>query len=185
MQKHPWTLDQTTERIQHMDIYNNNYRKIWIEHNGPIPIDENGRSYEIHHIDGNHSNNHIDNLKCVSIQEHYDMHYNQGDYGSCYLIYRRMKFTHSELSELAKKINAKLVAEKRHPFQLHRRSSEEQAEIARKVSKRLLAEGNHPFTKEENRKKAVENTTITQNKMVEEGTHHFLSGEVQRKNALS
>ena len=57
-----------------MDIYNNNYRKIWIEHNGPIPIDENGRSYEIHHIDGNHSNNHIDNLKCVSIQEHYDMH---------------------------------------------------------------------------------------------------------------
>ena len=95
-----------------------------------------------------------------------------------------MQFTHSELSELAKKVNAKLVAEGRHPFQLNRRSSEEQAEIARKIANRLVQEGNHPFTKEEVRKKAIENTTITQKKMVEEGTHHLLSGEIQRKNSL-
>jgi hypothetical protein len=30
-----------------------NYRKIWENYYGLIPIDEKGRSYEIHHIDGN------------------------------------------------------------------------------------------------------------------------------------
>lgn len=28
-----------------------NYRAVWINANGPIPIDEDGRSYEIHHIE--------------------------------------------------------------------------------------------------------------------------------------
>jgi len=59
-----------------MTIYNTtNYRKIYEQYYGPIPRDEQGRSYEIHHIDGNHSNNDPTNLKCVSIQEHYDIHY--------------------------------------------------------------------------------------------------------------
>ena len=57
----------------------NKYRKIYESHNGPIPKEDNGRSYEIHHIDGNHFNNDPSNLKAVSIQEHYDIHYSQGD----------------------------------------------------------------------------------------------------------
>jgi hypothetical protein len=32
----------------------NNYRKIYENHNGIIPKDSDGRTYEIHHIDGNH-----------------------------------------------------------------------------------------------------------------------------------
>ena len=32
------------------------HRKIYQEKFGPIPKDEKGRSYEIHHIDGNHKN---------------------------------------------------------------------------------------------------------------------------------
>lgn len=52
----------------------NIYRKIYESHYGPIPIDETGRTYEIHHIDGNSENNDISNLKCVSIQEHYNIH---------------------------------------------------------------------------------------------------------------
>ena len=39
------------------------YRKLWESHNGPIPKDNEGRSYEIHHVDGNHQNNVIENLK--------------------------------------------------------------------------------------------------------------------------
>ena len=47
-----------------MNIYSEtNYRKIYEQHYGPIPKDTDGRSYEIHHIDGNHNNNDINNLR--------------------------------------------------------------------------------------------------------------------------
>ena len=43
------------------------YRKEWIKHYGPIPRDHKGRSYHIHHIDRDRSNNHISNLVVLSI----------------------------------------------------------------------------------------------------------------------
>jgi hypothetical protein len=89
-----------------MDIYTTtNYRKIWEHFNGPIPKDEQGRSYEIHHIDGNHSNNHIDNLQCVSIQEHYDIHFSQNDTYACLRISQKLKMTQQEISDFATKLN--------------------------------------------------------------------------------
>ena len=48
-------------------------RKIYIKHFGNIPKDGDGRSYEIHHIDGNHSNNDPSNLRAVTIKEHYEI----------------------------------------------------------------------------------------------------------------
>jgi hypothetical protein len=52
-----------------------NYRKIWEEYNGKkIP-----KGYHIHHIDGNHSNNDPNNLICCSPQEHWNIHFQQGD----------------------------------------------------------------------------------------------------------
>lgn len=54
-----------------------NYRKIWEDVNGPIPTDEFGRSYEIHHKDGNRKNNCLSNLICVSLEEHYEIHSKQ------------------------------------------------------------------------------------------------------------
>jgi hypothetical protein len=53
-----------------------NYRKIWKEHYGNIPKDENGISYHIHHIDGNPENNEINNLKAISADEHARIHEN-------------------------------------------------------------------------------------------------------------
>lgn len=50
------------------------YRKKWIKANGPIPFDSEGRPYDIHHIDGNRRNNSLENLQCVSIEEHYEIH---------------------------------------------------------------------------------------------------------------
>ena len=47
------------------------YRRIWIDANGPIPIDSDGRSYEIHHINGDHSDNHLENLVCLKIKNHF------------------------------------------------------------------------------------------------------------------
>lgn len=60
-------------------LINMDYRKLWVNINGNIPKDECGRSYEIHHIDGNRKNNDITNLLCVSIEEHYDIHRRQYD----------------------------------------------------------------------------------------------------------
>ena len=67
-----------------------NYRKIWINTNGPIPKDDNGSAFEIHHIDGNRKNNNIENLKCVSIKEHYDIHFKQKDGPACHAIKLRI-----------------------------------------------------------------------------------------------
>lgn len=53
------------------------YRKFWKRVNGDIPQDENGISYDIHHKDGNRNNNELSNLMCVSIKEHYEIHYNK------------------------------------------------------------------------------------------------------------
>ena len=87
-----------------MSIYRKNtyHRKIYEDHYGPIPKDSDGRSYEIHHIDGNHNNDDITNLLCVSIQEHYNIHYSQGNYKACLIMSDRMKISSEEKSKLAK-----------------------------------------------------------------------------------
>lgn len=79
-----------------------NYRKIWKNHYGPIPKDKNGRSYEIHHKDGNHKNNEISNLSLLTIEEHYDIHYSQGDWGACVCIAKRMKLSPEYISDIQK-----------------------------------------------------------------------------------
>lgn len=76
------------------------YRKIYIKHNGFIPKDETGRTYDIHHIDGNHSNNEYQNLKAVSIQEHFDIHYAQGDWSAAAAIAKRMMIDNTDLNRL-------------------------------------------------------------------------------------
>jgi len=72
------------------------HRKIYIENYGPIPD-----GYDIHHIDGNHSNNDPKNLKAVSLQEHYDIHYKQGDYAAAHRIAQRMNMTKEEISKIS------------------------------------------------------------------------------------
>ena len=89
------------------------YRQIWIDHNGPIPKDELGRSFDIHHINGNRNDNRLENLQCVSIQEHYDIHWRQCDYYACLLIADRLSMTAEGISKLASSLakanNKKLV----------------------------------------------------------------------------
>ena len=86
-----------------------NYRKIYENSFGKISKDDTGRVYEIHHIDGNNKNNDISNLKCVSIQDHYNIHFEQGDYMACLMIASRMTVSPHELSFLAKQ---QVVSEK-------------------------------------------------------------------------
>ena len=77
-----------------------NYRKIWINANGPIPRDKHGRVHEIHHIDGNRSNNNLDNLMCLSIEDHFKKHLEQGDKAAAYRIGQRMKLDPEYLRQL-------------------------------------------------------------------------------------
>lgn len=68
----------------------NNYRKIWSDYYGPIPVDENGITYDIHHVDGNRKNNDISNLVALSLKEHYELHLKQGDYLAAHMISERL-----------------------------------------------------------------------------------------------
>jgi len=95
----------------------NKQAKIWKQHFGVIPKDEFGRSYEIHHIDGNPNNNNIDNLKAVSIHEHYEIHRDNGDYGAAFIIARRMKSKPEDIAEVARLGALKRVEAGTHNFQ--------------------------------------------------------------------
>lgn len=81
------------------------YRLIWKHFYGEIPKDENGISYDIHHIDGNHKNNDISNLMAVSIREHYDIHYKQGDWLAAHYISQRLNLTKQEREAINRKIS--------------------------------------------------------------------------------
>lgn len=148
----------------------NSYRKIWESHYGPIPKDTEGRSYEIHHIDGDHSNDVIENLKLVTIQEHYDIHFNQGDYGACLAIIMRMnvpvELSKKLQSKLSKAVAAKRIAEGTHNFT---------SENSKKVQAYRLKQGTHNFQGEQGSLNALHRNR----KLVELGKHPW-AGELGR-----
>lgn len=140
-----------------------NYRKIWEQHYGDIPTDINNVTYDIHHIDGNQSNNCIQNLKAVSLQEHYNIHFEQGDYMACFGISSRMFANNKQKSIMISLFQKKLVQEGRHHF-LDKEKQKERAKKAvasgklpkftsnndiqikaQKTHKKLTEKGIHPF----------------------------------------
>jgi hypothetical protein len=94
-----------------MNIYSKNrtgsyyYRKIYEQHFGKIPIDEEGRTFEIHHLDGDTENNSPENLVAVSIKEHFEIHLRQGDTKACLALAARMKISSAEKKRLASEAN--------------------------------------------------------------------------------
>jgi hypothetical protein len=90
------------------------HRRIYEDyHNVRIPS-----TMDIHHIDGNHFNNNISNLKLVSLQEHYDIHYLQGDYSAAFRIAQRMGVSKKEKSRLASMVATKANKEGKCGFVL-------------------------------------------------------------------
>ena len=93
------------------------HRRAYEHYHGSIPKDSMGRTYEVHHIDGNHNNNNPSNLVAVTIQEHYNIHYSQGDFGACARIFARMNKTPKEISDEASRLQRLLVEQGKHQFQ--------------------------------------------------------------------
>lgn len=164
----------------------NKYRNIYENHFGPIPKDTHGRTYEIHHIDGNHENNDPNNLRCVTIQEHYDIHHSQRDWGACFRMAKRMALSPIKISELARQNNRKRIEEGTHPF------------VGPNLNQRRHAAGTHPLqnpkniiaAKKREQKKIESGEHLFLDKQwqidkckkaVSNGTHNFLGGEIQKQ----
>lgn len=131
------------------------HRKIYENHHGSIPIDNFGRTYDIHHLDGNHSNNDPINLIALSIQEHYDIHHKQDNFGACIALAKRMKLSPEERSALASKQQLERSKNGTHHFL--------GGSVARTVVKKRIESGEFQRMNKE-----------TQLKKVEKGTHPFL-----------
>lgn len=157
----PTTL--TLLRSISMSIYTSRrshtkYRKIYEQHYGEIPREENGRTYDIHHIDGNHLNNDPENLKAVSLQEHYDIHHNMKDWGACIAIKMRMDSDPNLISEL----NKKRIEDGTHNF------------LGGHLQRKRLEEGTHHFIGGEIARQGNQ-------KRLTNGTHHLLGSSVNNK----
>jgi hypothetical protein len=71
------------------------WRQAYRKHHGAIP-----KGCDVHHIDGDRWNNSPENLVALTLQQHYDVHMEQGDFGACYSIATRMGLTEEELRKL-------------------------------------------------------------------------------------
>jgi len=181
------------------------YRKIYEQHYGPIPKDEEGRTYEVHHIDNNRENNSPENLIALSIQEHYDIHYAQGNWYACLRIAEKMKLSPQEISELARKNAQKRIEEGTHNFQTRPDGTSLASDrvnngtnpflggkIQKESNQKRINDGTHPFLGGEIQRKNVQERIENgshhflgeknpSHKRINDGTHHLLGGEIQRK----
>ena len=94
-----------------------NYRRIYEQFHGPIPRDNEGRSFDIHHIDGNRNNNDPSNLVALSKIEHYNIHLNQGDKGAALRLANELKIDPIIRSTLARESALARVEKGTHNFQ--------------------------------------------------------------------
>jgi hypothetical protein len=163
---------------QPMTIYRNRiYRRIYEQHHGPIP-----KGHHIHHIDGDHTNNNIDNLKCVTSQEHYNIHKSQGDWGSCWamLTTGHVSLTPEEKSEIASFREMEKVKSGEHRF-LDPDFVSMVAEINSNRLKELAKEGKHPAQSEKNRKSFSKRSEKKQKELSDSGNHVWQSKEHREK----
>ncbi len=152
-----------------MAIYRkDNYRKIYEEARGPIPKDQEGRTYDIHHIDGNRENNDLSNLVALSIQDHYDLHFKQGDYSACLLISYRMKVSPEEKSKLASLNAKKQLLNGAHPWT---------SESYKQKQKQRAQSDSNPF-------RGGDIQRESHKKRLETGKHHLLGSSVNNKMLL-
>lgn len=107
------------------------YRKIYEQHHG-IKL---AKGMEIHHIDGDSTNNSIENLQAVTTEEHYKIHRDQGDYFAAMMLARKLGKKDKKLREkwrqACKEVQEHLLTIGQHNFQ--KISKERRSEISRQA----------------------------------------------------
>jgi HNH endonuclease len=114
------------------------YRQIW-EHANDAVIPKN---HEIHHVDGNRTNNDPSNLICVSIEEHLQIHLDQEDWGAVHAILIRMDADTDKtmLKLAASKAQTQRWINGTHNWQINESKRKERAKKA--LHKRIAETGN-------------------------------------------
>lgn len=120
-----------------------NYRRIWEEYNNRKIPD----GFEIHHIDGNNKNNKPENLLCVSIEEHLEIHKKQKDYGAVQAILMRLE-NREGISKAASAAQKERLRRGDHNFQ--KMTKERRTEISKKTIENRIKDGNSAFLGIEN-----------------------------------
>jgi hypothetical protein len=161
-----------------MTIYRNlkrtkiNYRKIYEQYYGPIPLDSDGRTYEIHHIDGDNHNNDPSNLIALSIKDHYKLHKDQGDYTEAWAIGGRMKISAEEKSLLASLSNLNTMKNGTNPFS--------DANIRMKGTIAARESNLKKIKINEYHLQSGDIQRTASQKRVADGTHNFLGGAMNK-----
>jgi hypothetical protein len=153
----------------HIRIYEDNF--------GPRPVDDKGRSYHIHHIDGDHSNNDPSNLLAVSPEQHYQIHIDQGDWAAALYLSQYLDMTGDEIKELARTAAHKRVSDGTHNFLGEQNPAKKKSRAGThhwsgpSANAKRITNGTHNFLGERN----------PNHRRVEEGTHNFLGPELNRR----
>lgn len=146
----------------------NIHRRLYKEYYGEIPLDNLGRSYDIHHINGDFSDNSKENLIALSIDDHY---------AACQAIAMRLTLPAGHYSELMKQ----RYNDGTHPIQT--RNNDDKTRIARMGGKasqeKRLKNGTHisqilsSDEIKENSRKGGEASKPVQKALLEAGVHPF------------
>lgn len=153
------------------------YRKIYESHYGSIP-----KGYHVHHIDGNHKNNDIMNLQCVTALEHYNIHKSQGDWGACYAMIRtgHLSVTPEERALIASLREKEKVQKGEHIF-LNAEFKKYVAGINSNRLHNLAKEGKHPAQSEKNRTALSQRNSKVQTALSYNGIHPFQKKDHREK----
>jgi hypothetical protein len=122
------------------------YRKIYVQHHGEIPKDSQGRSYDIHHIDGDYTNNDLSNLLALSIEEHYNLHKSQRDWGAVWALAKRLRLSQAEKSAVVRNMNLARARNGTHWSQINSKNGThpfQNPKFQRKMMDKCLANGTH------------------------------------------
>jgi hypothetical protein len=150
-----------------------NYRKIYESYYGKIPIDRYGNSYHVHHINGDYTDNRIENLIALSAEDHYKLHLEQGDYSAAAMLAAEIGLPTKELRQ---KAVAKQIQEGRHMS-----TRPESIEKQKQSRRRLLESPENPYVTPEYKKRQSKLRSARNKELALQNKHPAQSASFKEK----